>query len=1809
MVPQVTVSRGLETLPPRPPTPPREKQTEADSTSRQTRSRRSLLARSDIHTPPSYSPDSVDSGNLGSRKTRKKVGFSAEPHYQEPPTYSVKGNGPKQPTPLTAPSSTGSNRPIKSILKPSAVPNPLDPSTGSGDADRQVNIVAMLESTVKQLAGADRQSKLDAYMMLVRALKASNNLPDRIALQEQMGLFTQFIQRDITTKNATGNIDSSLANHALTLLHTFLYFPAIASTLSHDFGVFVIDHCIRCFEDPSTPKDVIRHLMQVVASQDFSPKVMAADRVGRLIAALHKIEEHLKGKSIIMSRIIIYRRLIKQSKQHMVAHSDWLLDLFTDMLSSMKEIRAAAVALGFEVAFTIGQEKQLSRKVMETLQLTVDETKYIEYYAERLLAMTGNKQESPSVPQVWSVIVLLLRCPIDRWEFFSPWLQIIQKCFNSGDPHTKLEANYAWNRFVYALYLNEPSFSRIIGTVCQPFLSQLQRRVPAGKQQEELRRVVFGSICNLYYYAFKPNSTSAQIDRYWTGCVHPIFQRLTSSADAKQNEKSIGASSEILTQATTIVTGLFDSATPRLWKEDHVAENPLVRPDELPAVDPKWIRRNANKVFAVIEPIISKTFLEIARPSSPPHKLWRTLMSAVATAASKEVKVSNDTANFMAHAFNLLLKIWSAGPQPPGGDGPQVFLSATQAFISTMIESIGSLPFTETRLSMSKENTFIPVSTPSHRPGKGQGLTRSPLHHLFSILSTTSPGLPDDESLTTLFRAVFTPFLMARAVHARIDLANELMRETLPMETLSPYGPWLFISEIIFSSMESSQSSTSSTRSGGGPTVGHEYREIVKHLERGVRSTPNLPWEHWQSLFQLLVARVTDETGEAGCAIAVVELLAKTFLDGLSTVDYDAIPINTWKGGVQLIATAKQPRDRQALDAARRRIWGTSVAGPRSASFDPFDSFYRLINRLLEISYAHSDARIDVEIVPSMLTEVAAFLTKCNRLLVFKSLTQLQPGICLWIRDTDGRYNSKRSSELSDAVKILWQTVCELFTDPGTLEHFQLDTIEPLLCAAFESKHRHIVNTVSVMWNRTFDQVESIQYPQKLKTVLLSIRGYVDIVLPGLDASTYESDGQQPAFIESQDEFDMSNFSSFKTGPRNTPQVEPPSSSARSTPTGSVRLSLPKKQRVLEVTPDPVHSKSAKGSSTPRPRHDDSQIHFAAIDSSSPTHNAVESQVLTDRQREVRERQRETANLFPEIRSSPEKVRSTQQSLQAAAQGAELNPLEQVQASTPRTNHRFEDYISSTPTPRRGQATVMDDDQDMTDDIPSSPPDPRRNLLEKMKPRSRSGSMLDEYIISSSPTSGSPLPSRPGVFHRQTSRDQATHSSTHEDDLEGLPKKLTVDATADATESEPVHGGQLSKDIVGLLPMYPEDGRRQNMSTSGPGFERLTTPPSTAPLLREAQETPKSDREVFVDAPTSPINHTSRKLRSADKIPSDTGKSNIPVPELNRSFEVSEGEERSMTRLIIELDSRKCEPVSRYSTESPEKPRGQQESVGDCITVEASDSEPAQNKSRKTRSSQSLSSAVPSTPADGGSSQSSDGKSKRKRKRPSERAQGPSSKRHRHHKYMDAEDVEAVLDSQMPTVHEKLSSQDPTSLAAEIDESIGREGMSGKSSSAKPSGRLPSQEAEVQERDSPPSPESSGSLDSKCDSDAVDLQLWTEASQEKRDLESVVQEKSRLGNSQPPEAGGVTEMELVEEETEMANTTSLAAAAEPQPVRDIQETTTPERSSLEKIVGALQGGLDELRAATLSREEVYRVEDLFMDIKRELYLAESRGRR
>jgi len=966
------MSSILESLPPRPPTPPRE-------THHETRAAARLVlgpadTRSNVHTPPGIqSPGGSITTNSTTRRSRKKVEFSAKAEYRDPPVL-PEGEAAKaqHPTPVSLPRSA--SKPVKSILKITHhFANPLGSTNGhSGDpSNSDTSLAEMLESTIQQLAGGDRDSKVDAYVMLTRACKTSNNLPDRVALQEKMGLFTQFIQRDITTRSQEGAADASLGNHALNLLITFLGFPAVASAITNDFGVFVIDHCIRSFEDASVPKDVARHLMKVISVQNFSAKVMTPDRVGRLISSLHNISEHINGKSIIMSRVVIYRKLVKQCKQLMVLHSEWLPDLFTDMLSNLKEIRVSAINLGLEASFSIGHEKQLSRKVVEMFDTPVsEESRYIELYQQRLQAMAKDKNESAVVPDIWSVVILLLRIPLSRWDGCKPWLEIMQSCFNSSDFPTKINANRAWGRLVFLMQSEERGFARRLPTLINPLTSQLRRRGP-GKMTEDLRNTIWGGICNLFYYVFKPTTKPALLDTYWECGVKPIFTTLLDPKVEVENDN--------IRRASLILGGLFDCRTPRRWRDDRIVENSLIRPEELPAIDAKWVRGNANKVFEVVGLILEKDFLALAQKESATHKLWQALVTTVASAASKEIKVSKDTILFMTEAFNVLQKIWGRGL----GDNTQElraaeFLVGAREFLQTMIDSLGHLPFTE-------------------KPGKNHGSAKAPLYNLFSTLSALPPGVPDDDEFVKFFDSIFSSFFASKGDKAKMDLAQELLA-MIPMESPRPYGPWVLVSLKITAWLGSGQSSHLSTASGNETPVGNEYREIVRVLERGFRSTPNLPWERWESLFYALFARVRDETGDAGFGHVAIEPLAKSLLDVFAVRGPKAPAETAVRCVTELLSVATQPRDRQAFEAARRRLWGTSLAGGRSSSFDVFDHLYKAVSEALGCLYEDYSAEDSASAI-RLLKELGGFFDRCNRQLFLKAMVGVQDGLLSWIHD------------------------------------------------------------------------------------------------------------------------------------------------------------------------------------------------------------------------------------------------------------------------------------------------------------------------------------------------------------------------------------------------------------------------------------------------------------------------------------------------------------------------------------------------------------------------------------------------------------------------------------------------------------------------------------------------------------------------------------------------------------------------------------------------------------------------------------------
>lgn len=133
--------------------------------------------------------------------------------------------------------------------------------------------------------------------------------------------------------------------------------------------------------------------------------------------------------------------------------------------------------------------------------------------------------------------------------------------------------------------------------------------------------------------------------------------------------------------------------------------------------------------------------------------------------------------------------------------------------------------------------------------------------------------------------------------------------------------------------------------------------------------------------------------------------------------------------------------------------------------------------------------------------------------------------------------------------------------------------------------------------------------------------------------------------------------------------------------------------------------------------------------------------------------------------------------------------------------------------------------------------------------------------------------------------------------------------------------------------------------------------------------------------------------------------------------------------------------------------------------------------------------------------------------------------------------------------------------------------------------------------------DSHGGADTSIDElEAVNLQIVQEASQSTEQAYTAVE---------APVAAEKEATELLALEDD-ANTEGSPEAVTEENLGDATKDISMDQegvTSMEKIMEALKAGLTELRTATLSRDDANKVEDMFMDFKRELYGAELRGRK
>ncbi len=644
----------------------------------------------------------------------------------------------------------------------------------------------------------------------------------------------------------------------------------------------------------------------------------------------------------------------------------------------------------------------------------------------------------------------------------------------------------------------------------------------------------------------------------------------------------------------------------------------------------------------------------------------------------------------------------------------------------------------------------------------------------------------------------------------------------------------------------------------------------------------------------------------------------------------------------------------------------------------------------------------------------------------------------------------------------------------------------------------------------------------------------------------------------------------------------------------------------------------------PRLRHDDSKIQFAAIEHSSAIGSPLESQVLTERQKEVRDRQRENAGLFSDVRPTSPGMDSKEDDGQMLPEAPRMR-----QAATPEPERVFDDYVSSTPTPRRGQAMIIPEHDMM--DPPSSPPELRGNpLAAEIRSRSASHSLLEEWQFSSSPVSGSPIPNRQAVVPDPSSQrgfvSVVSLPEVEDDDgplVPSSPLKEEERAELPSAMDEVIEDSMVFDRMAAPAEAAPEPSRKR--------VEELPVTPRRSARISRPRTASKSDG---VDAPTSPLPSTPQQPEAVAEVVEEVNtKPTRTMPTAAASFELSQVDETSLLRLVVELDAPKMDrsEYDRSSASGSPGVTGQNSPVIECIVVEGSPEHPGRTPSpaepvpppRITRASSAMSAA--SSSAEPEEVSGSQMMTRSGRKRASSRIQQSVPKRQRHD---SAENSGEVPDSQTapvpqapePAVEVQASDELPTPVQEEAKADEAQEERIPSSSAE------PSDDGAASQGSSPPA-SPGGEVDNDMDDEMV------ESDGDDRDVQSQI--ALEISNSQrheddsgptsrdgspavffgeelmqvddPVEAEVEAQEEAAKEAEEhgVDTTTGQVTATE---VTEVAEPAGLEPSEGQKIMGLLRGGLDGLRLAQLSREEVYQIEDLFMDMRRELYEAERRGR-
>ncbi|RKF73825.1 putative telomere length regulator protein [Golovinomyces cichoracearum] len=1098
-----------------------------------------LAAEKRLNSFPDKCPDHRNT-QLPTISSDKKVSFLDTVQYSPHLSPSIKNdnNGKINPnSPIQEIRASAKLLPGKGILK-------------SHDRYTSASLANMLQSHLKALAGNDFYSRKDAYINLSYVIMAFDNVPDFHLLMNNMPEICRYIWRDLSTVGDDGELNPDFISHVLNFFISFQHNHSISEGFPIKFQFHVIEYAISILEKPSTPGVIVRKILFILAHQKFHPKVTISETFGDLIKKLHVIGEKRSSKKFITGRMEVYQNLLKNSKSIMVIHTMWIQDLLCDMNSSLKDIRSPAIKFGFLAAVELGAESSVSNTLFKLFRSKLPGgEQYGSAYTQMLIRKT-KEDYAESVPQIWSILVLLQRHrpqALAQTSYIKSLLAVLSVCFNQKDQRVQKEALYAWNRFIFVVRLSEKSPKSLRDTLIRPFTQSILYQKPAR---------IFESLFNLLYYAFRPGCSAAQLDLYWDEYVKElIFQSLRS------RKSNIAVERNNADVATQILVNLFDVKTSRRWTENKAVESlgsNQVMADELPPLNSKWLRKSSARIFSVLQRVFDRLFWDFSDSTSTATKVWSNYITSIASPAKLEVKTSIETMSSISEIIGFLYKRWDHGiissealPPLTGSEGSHKYLQSIQIIISTAISGLGIFSFTEKLLAMSQSN-FITITDPYQYPLNERQDFKSPIYYLLHMFTRPCIGLEYDILFMQVIDMISRPFFEARKTLIS-KLAFVLGQYSTPVKATCLTASlliWKVFSKYLVSAIDESVSNLNMMRDAQYCNI---YSKIVEVLRVGIEISPLQPFIEWTLLFESTLNLVTSQFGCTGRSLAVLEPLAKILCEE---------PIESLYL-IPLISRMEYPKDLETLEMTRTRLLGIEKSKSETTSFNPYHYVYEYLRISLKLAYSSNHESYDV------ISSTNSLLSRCPTQLKLDLIHPTKDMISLWINDEKSRVNCEL---LEEAVISLWSSIVSILTH--TIISFDqrktLTDFENLICSGLKSKNKRIVEITIEMCEAIFKRFANhLDYLKHLKDVFSQTQH--TIFQPKQLSPTTESTEKEVKFKKKYQP-DEQNFEMVH---ENTPAKIGISSQSSSLNLERIRTSTP--QVVIKTkkqTPYPQRSRS-----------------------------------------------------------------------------------------------------------------------------------------------------------------------------------------------------------------------------------------------------------------------------------------------------------------------------------------------------------------------------------------------------------------------------------------------------------------------------------------------------------------------------------------------------------------------------------------------------------------------------------------------------------